>query len=99
MPSQIRGSYLNISETLLLLSCAADEAALRFPQGDGKIWTKDVDARRIYIDLLHGAEKFYDLHSFCEDCIEDGADDWKIVKGWGFVGSLLIYRPRMMILL
>jgi hypothetical protein len=84
-------SYLlpeTISETLLL-SAAPAEPALKFLQGDGKKWTSDIEVRRTYIDLLHDAEKFSDLRDFCEDEIEQGVDDWKVVKGWidGHIGA------------
>ena len=67
---------------LLLLSCAPDEAAIQFLQGDGKKWTDDIEVRRMYIDLLHGAGKSSDLQEFCKVHIEKGVDDWKLVKGW-----------------
>lgn len=78
----------NSSEALLLLSVAPADVALKFLQGDGKKWTTDIEGRRIYIDLLHNAEKFSDLRDFCEDEIEQGADDWKVVRGWidGHIG-------------
>jgi hypothetical protein len=77
-----------ISETLLLLSVAPADIALRFLQGDGKKWTSDIEVRRTYIDLLYDAAKFKLLRDFCEDEIEQGVDDWKVVKGWidGHVG-------------
>ena len=76
------------SEALILLSVAPADVALKFLQGDGKKWTTDIEGKRIYIDLLHNAEKFSDLRDFCEDEIEQGADDWKVVKGWidGHIG-------------
>lgn len=76
------------SEALLLLSVAPADIALKFLQGDGKKWTTDIEGRRIYIDLLHKAEKFSDLRDFCEDEIEQGTDDWKVIRGWidGHVG-------------
>jgi hypothetical protein len=70
-------------EVLLLLSAAPTVPALTFLQGDGKKWTTgDIEVRRTYIDLLQGACKYSDLRGFCEDEIEQGADDWKVVKGW-----------------
>jgi hypothetical protein len=79
-----------ISETLLLLSVMPAEMALQFLQGDGKKWTRDIEVRRSYVDLLHNAEKLSQLRDFCEDGIEQGVDDWKVVKGWinGIVGML-----------
>jgi hypothetical protein len=76
-------------EVLLLLSAAPTGPALTFLQGDGKKWTTDIEVRRIYIDLLQGAGKYSELRGFCEDEIEQGADDWKVVKGWidGHVGA------------
>lgn len=78
-------------EALLLISVAPSEVALRFLKGDGKKWTSDIEGRRIYIDLLHDAEKFSDLRDFCEDEIAQGADDWKVVKGW-IDGHLGVFR-------
>jgi hypothetical protein len=77
-----------ISEALLLLSVAPPDVALRFLQGDGKKWTSDIEVRRTYIDLLYDATKFKLLQDFCDDEIEQGVDDWKVVKGWidGHVG-------------
>ena len=77
-----------ISETLLLLSVAPADLALRFLQAEGKRWTSDIEVRRVYIDLLCNAAKFKDLQEFCQDEIEQGVDDWKVVKGWvdGHVG-------------
>jgi len=77
-----------ISEALLLLSVAPADAALRFLQEDGKKWTSDIEVRRTYIDILYDAAKFGLLRDFCEDEIEQGVDDWKVVKGWidGHVG-------------
>lgn len=72
----------NTGEVLLLLSAAPAAPALTFLQGDGKKWTKDIEVRRIYIDLLQGACKYSELKGFCEDEIEQGVDDWKVVKGW-----------------
>ena len=76
------------SEALLLLSVAGSDVALKFLQEDGKKWTSDIEGRRIYIDLLYDAEKFSLLREFCEDEIERGADDWKVVRGWidGHIG-------------
>lgn len=76
------------SEALLLLSVAPADVALKFLQGDGKKWTTDIEGRRIYIDLVHNAEKFFDLRDFCEDEIEQGVDDWKVIRGWidGHIG-------------
>lgn len=82
-----------ISEALLLLSAAPAEAALKFLQGDGKKWTSDVEVRRTYIDLLHDAERFSDLLDFCEDEIEQGVDDWKVVKGW-IDGNIGVFRSE-----
>jgi hypothetical protein len=70
------------SEALLILSIASPDIALKYLLGDGKRWTTDVDGRRIYIDLLHDAKKYSELRDFCQDEIEQGADDWKVVKGW-----------------
>lgn len=77
-----------ISEALLLLSVAPADTALRFLQEDGKKWTSDIEVRRTYIGLLYEAAKFGILRDFCEDEIEQGVDDWKVVKGWidGHVG-------------
>ena len=76
------------SEALLLLSVAPADVALKFLQGDGKKWTSDIEGRRIYIDLLHNAEKFSDLRDFCQDEIDQGVDDWKVIRGWidGHIG-------------
>jgi hypothetical protein len=80
----------SISETLLLLSAAPDDVAIRFLQGDGKKWASDIEVRRKYIDLLYNAGKFSELRDLCEDEIVQGVDDWKVVKGWidGYVGVL-----------
>jgi hypothetical protein len=77
-------------EVLLLLSAAPAGPALNFLQGDGKKWTSDIEIRRTYIDLLQGAEQYAELQGFCEDEIDQGADDWKVVKGWidGHLGVL-----------
>lgn len=69
-------------EVLLLLSAAPPGPALNFLQGDGKRWTSDIEVRRIYIDLLQDAGKYDELKGFCEDEVDQGADDWKVVKGW-----------------
>ena len=89
------------SEALLLLSAAPAGAALQFLQGNGKKWTSDIEGRRIYIDLLHDAEEFSELRDFCEDEIEQGADDWKVVKGWidGYVGVFRNDASRAYVLL
>ena len=75
-------------EALLVLSIASAESALKFLQGIGKKWTSDIEIRRTYIDLLQNANRLAELRDFCEDEIEQGADDWKIVKGWvdGYLG-------------
>ena len=104
-----------ISEVLLLLSVAPADVALRFLQEDGKKWISDIEVRRTYIDLLYDAAKFNNLRDFCEDEIERGVDDWKVVKGWidGHVGAFNLdpsreyrpdigrtkYRPGMRVLL
>jgi hypothetical protein len=79
-----------ISETLLLLSVGPSEISLKFLQGDGQKWTTDVEVRRIYIDLLHDVGRYVELRDFCNDQVEKGADDWKVVKGWidGHIGAL-----------
>jgi hypothetical protein len=89
------------SEALLVLSAAPADAALQFLQGDGKKWTSDIEGRRIYIDLLHNADKFSDLRDFCEDEIEQGADDWKVVKGWidGYIGVFRCDMSQLYVLL
>jgi len=69
-------------EALLILSIASTEVALKFLQGDGKKWTSDIEGKRIYIDTLQDSNKFSDLRDFCEDEIEQGVDDWKVVRGW-----------------
>lgn len=79
------------SEALISLSVAQDEVALKFLQGDGKKWTTDIEGRRIYIDLLHNAEKFSELRDFCEDEIEQGTDDWKVIRGW-IDGHMGVFR-------
>jgi len=78
------------SEALLLLSIASPDIALQFLQGDGKQWTTDIEGLRIYIDLLHNAKKYSDLRDVCQYEIDQGADDWKVVKGWvdGSIGLL-----------
>lgn len=69
-------------EALLVLSVAPASPALSLLQGDGKKWTSDIEVRRMYIDLLHEAGRHSELQGFCEDEIDQGADDWKAVKGW-----------------
>jgi hypothetical protein len=79
-----------ISEALLLLSVSNPETSLKFLQGDGMKWRSDIEVRRIYIDLLHDAGRYVELRDFCDDEVEQGVDDWKVVKGWidGHVGCL-----------
>lgn len=79
-----------IGEALLLLSAAPAGPALDFLQGDGKRWTSDIEVRRTYIDLLQGSGLYPELKGFCEDEVDQGADDWKVVKGWtdGHLGVL-----------
>jgi hypothetical protein len=78
----------SVGEALLLLSIAPAEVALKFLQRQGKKWTSDIEIRRLYIDLLHGSNQSSQLRDFCEDEVEQGIDDWKVVKGWidGYVG-------------
>jgi hypothetical protein len=82
----------SISEALLLLSIGSPDVSLRFLQSDGMKWKSDIEVRRIYIDLLHDSGRFRDLRDFCDDEVEQGVDDWKVVKGWidGHVGCLLV---------
>lgn len=78
------------SEALLIMSNAPPDLALKFLQGDGKQWTNDIEGRRMYIDLLQDAKKYAELRDFCQNEIDQGADDWKVVNGWvdGSVGLL-----------
>jgi hypothetical protein len=81
-------------EALLFLSIAPAEKALKFLQGEGKKWTSDIEIRRFYIDLLLGAEEYVELRGFCEDQVEQGIDDWKVVKGW-IDGHLNCFRSKL----
>jgi len=82
---------VSIGETLLLLSVANDSDALRFLQGDGKKWANDIEVRRIYTDLLRNTGKPAALRDFCQGQIDQGVDDWRIVKGW-IDGHVALFR-------
>ena len=72
----------SVGEALLLLSAAPVKAALTFLQGQGKKWTRDIEIRRLYIDLLRSSGRMIELRDFCEDEVEQDVDDWKVVQGW-----------------
>ena len=74
----------------MLLSVAPDGVALKWLKDEGKKWTGDIEVKRVYIDLLFNAKEFCQLRDFCQDEIEEGVDDWKVVKGWidGSIGAL-----------